>query len=437
MGSHTSTTDQGQQMHRWLQRAGTLARATGSVALLTGLLLGSGGLPGHMARAASPVTLTFWNGFTGPDQSTIVALVKQFNASHPDIQVNMTIEPWDTVYQKLPLSLRVNQGPDIAGISNQYIPQYAKAGLIQPIDSVYGSGGLAANLFPAGLRTVMQYNGHYYAAPMAYDTVMLFWNKTLFNKAGLTHAPTTWSEWQTDAVKLTIHANGVDQYGIALGDNNTVPNWQIFIWDNGGEILSPNGKKAVIDGPRSVAAVSQWATLVRRNRISPPGLAGADADKLFQSGKAAMEMTGPWATTGYTQAGINYGVAPIPKGPGGPVTNANASIMVLSKSSSHLAQAKVFMAWWNSKSSEIYLAVHAGHPPARIDLANHPALHANPWVAIFAKAAPYARFYLGNVENYAQIDADAIVPALQSVEYGRQTAQAALTAAANKIDGML
>jgi multiple sugar transport system substrate-binding protein len=401
------------------------------------LALGAGAATQNDAQASSPVTLTFWNGFTGPDESTVVALVKQFNASHPDIQVNMTIEPWDTVYQKLPLSLRVKQGPDIAGISNQYIPQYAKAGLIQPIDSVYGSGGLDPTLFPAGLRTVMQYGGHYYAAPMAYDTVMLFWNKTLFSKAGLTHAPATLREWQADAVKLTSHANGVDQYGIALGDNNTVPNWQIFIWDNGGDILSADGKTSVLGSPQAVAAVSQWATLLQKDRISPPGLGCADADKLFQTGKAAMEMTGPWATTGYTKAGINYGVAPIPKGPGGPVTNANASIMVVSKASSHLAEAKVFLTWWNSKSSEVYLAVHAGHPPARVDLSSDPALRANPWVPIFAKAAPYARFYLGNVQNYVAIDTDAFVPAIQSVEYGKQSAQAALTAAAKKIDGML
>jgi multiple sugar transport system substrate-binding protein len=400
------------------------------------LLLGGGSLV-HPADAASPVTLTFWNGFTGPDESTIVALVKQFNAAHPAIQVNMTIEPWDTVYQKLPLSLRVNQGPDIAGISNQYIPQYAKAGLIQPIDSAYGSGGIDARVLPAGLKEVMQYNGHYYAAPMAFDTVMLFWNKTLFSKAGLTHAPRTWSEWQADAIKLTKHAGGVDQYGIALGDHDTVPNWQIFIWDNGGDILSPDGKKAVIDSPQAVAAVSQWGNLVRTYRVSPPGLAGADADKLFESGKAAMEMTGPWATSGYSQAGIKYDVAPIPKGRGGDVTNANASILVLSKSSSHLAEAKVFMTWWNSKAAEVYLAVQAGHPPARIDLANDPKLSANPWVGKFAQVAPYGRFYLGNVLNYAKIDSDAIVPALQNVEYGRQTAQVALTAAASKINSML
>jgi multiple sugar transport system substrate-binding protein len=46
------------------------------------------------------VTLTFWSGFTDPDQAAVVALVKQFNPSHPDIQVNMTIEPWDALTAK-------------------------------------------------------------------------------------------------------------------------------------------------------------------------------------------------------------------------------------------------------------------------------------------------------------------------------------------------
>jgi multiple sugar transport system substrate-binding protein len=422
---------------RRLPTAGIAKRTAGASFLVAGMLLGGGSLGNTTARAASPVTLTFWNGFTGPDEAAVVALVKQFNASHPSIQVDMTIEPWDTLLQKLPLSLRVGKGPDIAGLSNQYIPQYAQAGLIQPIDSVYGSGGVDVSVIPKGVNQILQYNGHYYATPMTVDPIMMYWNKTLFKAAGLSQAPTTWAQWQADAVKLTKHANGADQYGLALADNNTIPNWQIFIWDNGGDILSADNKQAVINGPKAVAAVSQWANLMLKDRISPPALSGADDDKLFQTGKAAMEMTGPWATTGFTQAHINYDVAMIPKGPGGPVTAGNADVLVLSKSSSNLAQAKVFMTWWNSKPAEEYLAIHSGHAPVRTDMLNDAKLNANPWVHKFQVGTPYARFYLGNVLNYAKIDGDVVTPALQSIEFGKQSASAALTRAAGKINSIL
>jgi multiple sugar transport system substrate-binding protein len=420
----------------WSGATRTALRVAGASSLLTGVLLGGGAL-GNPVHAASPVTLTFWNGFTGPDEAAVVALVKQFNASHPDIQVNMTIEPWDTLTAKLPLDLRVGKGPDIAGLSNQYVPQYAQSGLIQPIDSVYGASGVDASVIPAGLKTVMQYNGHYYAAPMTLDPIMMYWNKTLFKKAGLSGPPTTWSQWQADAVKLSIHKGGVDQYGLALADNNTIPNWPIFIWDNGGDIISANGKQALIGGAKAIAAVSQWANLMIKDKISPPALSGADADKLFQTQKAAMEMTGPWATTGFTQSGVNYDVAMVPKGAGGPVTAGNADVMVVSKSSSNLSQAGVFMAWWNSKPAEEYLAIHSGHPPIRTDMTSDPKLSANPWVHKFAVGSPYARFYLGNIQNYSQIDADVITPALQSIEFGKQSAAAALTAAAAKINKLL
>jgi multiple sugar transport system substrate-binding protein len=414
----------------------TALRVAGASSLVLGMLLGGGAIA-HTAHAASPVTLTFWNGFTGPDEAAVVGLVKMFNASHPDIQVSMTIEPWDSLLAKLPLDLRVGKGPDISGLSNQYVPQYAQAGLIQPIDSVYGANGVDASVIPAGLKSVMQYNGHYYAAPMTLDAIMMYWNKTLFKKAGLSGPPTTWSQWQADAVKLTIHKGGLDQYGLALADNNTIPNWPIFIWDNGGDIVSANGKQALIGQPKAVAAVSQWANLLIKDKISPPALSGADADKLFQTQKAAMEMTGPWATTGFTQSGVNYDVAMVPKGAGGPVTAGNADVMVVSKTSSNLSQAGVFMAWWNSKPAEEYLAIHSGHPPIRTDMANDPKLNVNPWVHKFAVGSPYARFYLGNVKNFSQIDADVITPALQSVEFGKQSAQAALSAAATKINGLL
>jgi multiple sugar transport system substrate-binding protein len=58
--------------------------------------LTSVGAPTAFASSGK-VTLTYWAGFTGGDEPTYVALVKKFNQTHPDIHVDMTIEPWDTI----------------------------------------------------------------------------------------------------------------------------------------------------------------------------------------------------------------------------------------------------------------------------------------------------------------------------------------------------
>ena len=113
----------------------------GAAACISASLAGVG-VPAAFAASSSKVTLTYWAGFTGGDEPTYVALVKEFNQTHPDIQVDMTIEPWDTIAQKLPTAMATGAGPDIATPDYNVgtIREYIKEGLIAPIDSLLGSG---------------------------------------------------------------------------------------------------------------------------------------------------------------------------------------------------------------------------------------------------------------------------------------------------------
>ena len=404
------------------------ARVAGIVALAAAALA-----PMQPARAASAASLTFWNGFTGPDAPTISALVNRFNsANNGSISITQNVLPWADLMTKLLASSAVGQGPDIAAFHLQYLPQFVNAGLVAPVDAAY-SHGISASTVPPDLLRSLKINGHYYGAPANYATLMLYWNKDLFHKAGLSSAPKTLAEMQADAVKLTH--NGV--YGIALADHATIPMWPILIWQNGGDVVNASHTKSLLDSPKTVQAVSSWATLLKKYHISPLGLAGGDADTYFQSQKAAMEINGPWATAGYTSAHVNYDVAPVPVGPGGPVTLSDAVILVVNPHSSHLAQAQAFLSWWNQKSQQAYISLKSGFPPARTDMATYAPLQKNPFVVKFARQAPYARFYLAGLKNFDKIDTDVFTPAIQSIEYSRSTPAAALKQAATQMNALL
>ena len=156
---------------------------------LSGSLVSAGAPAADAQSNGKVVTLTYWAGFTGGDMPTYVRLVNLFNSTHPDIKVDMTIEPWDTLYQKLPPAMGSGDVPDIATPDYNVgtLREYIKQGLVQPINSLLGNGPnqVPASVIPSAVKSAFTVNGQLYAAPANWATLELYWNKTLFAKAGI------------------------------------------------------------------------------------------------------------------------------------------------------------------------------------------------------------------------------------------------------------
>jgi ABC-type glycerol-3-phosphate transport system substrate-binding protein len=253
----------------------------------------------------------------------------------------------------------------------------------------------------------------------------------MFAKAGISGPPKTEADFIADAKKLTITSGGkTAQYGLSLADNNTIQMWPILQWMSGGDVIGKNNCASIND-PASVTALTQWSQLVMQDHISPIGQTGADADTLFSSRKAAMEINGPWAADGYRSAGINLGIAEVPVGSAGPVTLASTVPLMVERTSQHAAQAEQFLAWYTSKTAQEKFSQVSGFPPSRTDLTGE--VSGNPTVAVFAAALPYARLYLAGQPNATQIDADVYVPLIQKITRGANV-QASANAAATQIN---
>jgi ABC-type glycerol-3-phosphate transport system substrate-binding protein len=411
------------------------AVAAGSAAAL--LAAGCGSSASSGTSSGGVVHLSMLTGFTGPDEPSYQALIKQFNATHPDIQVTMTVEPWATVGQKLPASWATGQGPDLATPSSDpgSIFNYIKTNSVLALNPAAGTGAnqIDSAAFPSSVKSAFTVSGKLYAVPANLATLSLYYNKDLFARAGITSPPATEAEFIADAKKLTVSSGGkVSQYGLSLADNNTIQMWPILQWMSGGDIIGPNNC-ATINDPASVAALTQWSQLVSRSHVSPVGQTGADADTLFSSRKAAMEINGPWAAAGYKTAGINLGIAKVPVGSAGPVTLASTVPLMIERTTAHAAQAEQFLAWYTSKTAQTKFSELSGFPPARTDLTS--AVSANPTVAVFASALPYARLYLAGQPNATQIDTDVYVPLIQKITRGANV-QSSANSAAQQINNL-
>lgn len=392
-----------------------------------------------------PVTLQFWHGMTGPDGPAVQQVIDDFNSSQDDIVIEPNIMPWDQLYQKLLTSLTTDDGPQIIAMDASRIPQYAATGALATTDDYFADTTyMDTSVLPEAAVDASKYGEDNFGIPFNLAPMMLYYNKDLFEAAGLDpeKPPTDWDEFEEMASKLTVDENGdgkPEQYAIALADHETVPMYQPFLWNNGGGVVSEDAKTSLLDDPATLEALDFWVTQVRDNKVSPVGLAGADADKLFQTGKAAMEIVGPWMTNGFTEAGINFGLAPAFAGPEGDDMLMNVVSFTLNGAISDADReaAYEFFTYWNSVESQITWADGSGFPPTRTDVPAEDL--ANESSAIFGDTEVLERtkVYLAGVPNSGTITDDIFYPALQRVLNGQGELEAVFAAASEEVQAQI
>lgn len=389
---------------------------------------------GGNAEVQGKTTVTFWNGFTGGDREYLEKLVNDFNDQSEKTFIDMNIMPWDTLGQKLASAYPVGQGPDICGAGKDSLEQYAQLGALYDTSDYFDQFDI--NLLQPALVENITMAGAPRGVPLNFGTCMLFYNVDMFEKAGL-QPPTNWDELAKCAEKLTIkNGDQTEQYGIAMGTRDTIQNWAIFIWGNGGDILDENGK-CVVNSKEAVAAIEQWTNLVKEKQVSPAVLTGVECDQLFQNQKAAMYICGPWVTTPLTAAGVNFGVVDMPAGPKAQVTVANGSVLAMAESAADKKEnIYEFYDFWVSKESQAYWSTSVGFAPIRNDMLDDEALKESQWVEPFTKTAEFARFYLPGDAKYSQVE-EVLMNAYEQILLDQATAQEALDYAAQEIDSLL
>jgi multiple sugar transport system substrate-binding protein len=241
-----------------------------------------------------------------------------------------------------------------------------KAGQVTPLDDLL-TPQVKDDFDPHALaeNTI---DGHIYAVKMLVDTGVIYYRKSLFKKAGITHPPTTFAELLADAKKLT--KGGVkglfigNDGGIDIG-NGPLP------WSAGVELLNKKGDKVTFDNARTVKA---WEALRTLNKAGVL-LLGAPIDwwdpSAFTQGLAAMQWCGLWAMPGVRKGvGNDFGVVAWPAldGQGKPATFWGGWSEMVNGHSKHIKEAKAFVKWlWieNTKAQIEWNTAYGFHVPPR------------------------------------------------------------------------
>ena len=361
------------------------------------------------ADSEGPVALTFWHGYTEADGDVLNGIVDDFNASQDGVKVTPQTKTWAVIDDTLLTALSSGEGPQIVAMPAERLPVYASKKTLVNLDDFYAddtSNTAELNPEAVAMETV---DGSKYGVPTGFVPLSVFYDKDKLAAAGISTFPTTWDEWVAAAKATTVDADGdgtPEQYGMALPDHGTVGNgvWASLFEGGGGSITNDDGTKATVDSAENIDTLSYWADAVQQDAISPTGLDGIDADALFTSGKAVMHIGGPWMTGLATDAGINYGIAPIPAGPEAQAASAIGVSMAVTAQASEAEQAAAekFLAYFNEKEVATEWSLGSGWPALRTDVTPED-VNSNATVAALTEFSDTSRALLPGVVNSTDV----------------------------------
>ena len=170
--------------------------------------------------------------------------------------------------------------------------------------------------------------GGQFGLPRDLNVVALYYNKAMFDAAGVPYPDASW-DWAKlveVAHKLTLDTNSdgkPDQWGFYTETSDMENYWSSLVWQNGGDILAPDGKSTVLGTDQAVGGIQFLQDLIWKEKVMPDPALFAEIGDAFEQGKAAMEANGSWLVATHQAAGIDFGIAPLPKGPAGQATSIN------------------------------------------------------------------------------------------------------------------
>ena len=226
-------------------------------------LTGCGGDSGESSDGPVSLTLSLWDEAQLP---VIQENVDAFNAAHEgEIKVNIEQIPWDTYWTKLDASLETNEAPDVFWM-NTYVQKYVDAGVLEPLDSYIEGESFDMSVYAEGRVNAYNVNGQQYALPKGLDAVAVALNTELFDRYGVELPQEGWT-WD-DQLRDAIAAAGGSEYPIVM-ELDAQPSWMNFLYQNGGNYLSDDGKTCGIALPESKDAIQQVVDLMNDEQMAP------------------------------------------------------------------------------------------------------------------------------------------------------------------------
>ncbi|MFG2405612.1 ABC transporter substrate-binding protein [Streptomyces brevispora] len=223
--------------------------------------------------------------YEGADGKTLLEkqILGGFREKYPDVKVNVDYTTYAQLNEKITTGLAGGLLPDVLMMGVGWIPPFAAKKAIAELPEKLA----AAHDYEKRVLEPSRYDGKLYALPVVLDTRIVVYRKDHFAEAGIKKTPANWAELRAVAKQLTKDGRlGFDPFSIDLRQC-----WETFLFANGGQLFSEDGKKVLFTDNRGVEALQFFKDLSKDGSADYTKKTDAGAPSNVQTGKASMMMT--------------------------------------------------------------------------------------------------------------------------------------------------
>lgn len=330
-------------------------------------------------KSDGTVTLTVWESTNGPDEFIRQAGAK-YTELHPNVKIKyVNVELGDSVNQ-IALDGPAGKGADVFAAPHDRLGSLVAGGHVLPTQNLDEIKSKAL----ASCIKALTYDGTTYGYPVSAETSALFYNKKLISE---NEVPKTWEDLAAFAKDFNSKNPGKRGFVMNVGEAYYTV---IFTTENGNRLFGKDGNdgtKTYINTPDAVNGMKFFQSLRTALDVPAADLDTATIDGAFQSGNVALHITGLWNVKPFEEAGIEFGVAPLPSLPGDSTPAANFSgtrAMFVSAYTEHPAEANDFAAFLVSdEMQKLRFELTGALPSIKISVES-------PYIAGFSKQLEYS-----------------------------------------------
>ena len=345
---------------------------------------------------AETVTVEYWNLFGGGDAEFMDKIVKEFNATHENIEVDSTRLEWAEYYTKLKTATASGNGPDVAICHVTRLPEMINEGLAVPVDSAAEKVGISWNEFNQNILQGTEKNGKHYAVPLDTHPLVLYYNKDMLSEAGLLDENGKPEIDDYMSFLKTLKEDSSAEYSMTNWTKLTAEGHYRFWWSLYNQL---GGKPFLTDGEitlekdKAIQAIN-YMKEIYDNDYSPLHSEYMENVNLFRNEKAATLLTGVWITgTLESTEGLNFGVIPMPTMLDERASWADSHTLMLPytpNQSPEKQKAALTFAKWVTDNG--YLWAKAGHIPSKNTIKENEKFQEMPYRMDYVEAADYVVF---------------------------------------------